>query len=275
MRPVNLIPPEERQRRPQADARRPPRLHRRRRPTGSAGRRHPAGRSPTTRSPTARRKWPNSKTETATAEARANAPRALHPIPRRPQRARADRGQPCRQPLRLGAGDAPARPGPSRRRLADQPHRHGAPGRLGRQRRKRLAAQFDPRPRALDWSAAPPDRKPLPASSPCSRTSMASPASACSPRSCPGGSGGGESARSRPVAPARSAALIAQFQIVVAFDAAPIPAAATGDDRSGRRHRLRRKPAPKPSAKRAPRPPRKVNDDVVLRDLEQDDRREC
>ena len=143
-----------------------------------------------------------------------------------------DGHQPRRQPFRLGTGDARTLAGPSPRRLADQPDRapRAPGGQLGTDPARRIGlprpAGLDPRPGARTHRLRRQGRTRSPASSPPSRTSTASPGSGSSPRTA-------RSGNRRRAAAVRSSAneggqdcrtrnFIAKFQIVVAFDAAPI-----------------------------------------------------
>ena len=83
------------------------------------------------------------------------AARRLYPVQPGSRTAGRHRHQSCRQPLRLGTGDARTRPGPARRCLADQSHWHRQPESHSLRCGQRHPARLDPAARRWSWSAAP------------------------------------------------------------------------------------------------------------------------
>ena len=147
------------------------------------------------------------------------------------------RHQPRAEPLRLAAGPQRARAGDPVQRLA----RPSSPGRSDPTRRRSTdgarhpdPGRRSPGPRSRSWAARP-ARTPSPASSRISRRSTASPASASESSERPDEpSGADDRGAGRPATrvrqrprECRTRDFITQFKIVVAFDAVPTPATAT------------------------------------------------
>ena len=150
MRPVNLIPPDER-RGEQRAAAQPARS-----PTSWSAPSSPCSLGVTALVLTGNQ-ISDSKAEVVELEARRRGRRsagrqrlAAYTQFREPQRpAGGDGHQPRRQPLRLGTGDAGTGAGPAQRRLADRPDRRPRRPSVGeRRRRRRRAARRRPRPGA-------------------------------------------------------------------------------------------------------------------------------
>ena len=244
MRPVNLIPPEERRGEHAPLRTGPDRLRRRRRP----GRSLLAGVTALvlTGNQISERKAEVAQLQQEDAAASAAAERlaAYTQFQALREQRVATVTQPRRQPLRLGARDARTLAGPAERRLARRPDRDRRPGgsrpAAAGGVRLRLRGAASPGP-ALELSGCAPARRRWPASSPRSRTSTASPGSASSPPNCPTAK-----RRRRPrraAAPrrlgddCRTRDFIAKFEIVVAFDAAPVPIADGAEEAAGARRR--------------------------------------
>ena len=133
MRPVNLIPQEERRGEHAAMRSGAARLHRHGTAGGCARWRQ---RSRPHQQPDRRAKGRGRPTSPGRRGGKGTCRTAqrLHPVPRSARPTAGDCGQPRRQPLRLGAGDARTLAGPARRRLAHRPQRDRGARRFGRSR---------------------------------------------------------------------------------------------------------------------------------------------
>ncbi len=150
--------------------------------------------------------------------------RRLHPVPRRPRAARRHRDQPRRQPLRLGAGDARTGAGPARGRLADQPDRHRHP-RGHRRRTGGIELRASVAGPALELSGCASGQEAVAGFVQALKeidgvTRVGVQSSNLGERE----SGGETTSGSASGGNCQTRSFIAEFQIVVAFDAAPVAA---------------------------------------------------